>query len=73
MNGILKQEFIMGITTTDLNLMNKLISQSIKIYNAERPHWSYWMKTPDTMHKQKQNKIRTHKNKVEMRARSHVY
>ena len=61
----------MGITTTDLNLMNKLISQSIKIYNAEEP-LELLDEDSYTMHKQKQNKIRTHKNKVEM-ARSHVY
>lgn len=72
-NGILKQEFIMGITTTDLSLMNKLINQSVKIYNEERPHWSCWMKTPDTMHKQKETKIKTYKNKVEMEASSHLH
>ena len=37
-NGILKQEFIQGIRTNDLELMTKLIEQSIRIYNEERPH-----------------------------------
>lgn len=62
-NGILKQEFIRGITTQDLELMEKLIKQSVYIYNHERPHWSCYMKTPDYMHKQRSIKIRTYKTK----------
>jgi len=72
-NGILKHEFIMGITTTDLNLMTKLINQSIKIYNQERPHWSCWMKTPNSMHNQKETKIKTYKNKVDIKLMPNVY
>lgn len=72
-NGILKHEFILGITTNDLNLMKKLIGQSIHIYNHERPHWSCWMNTPNNMHQQKNIKIRTYKNNVDMRGNSHVY
>lgn len=53
----------MGITTSDLSLMNKLITQSIDIYNQERPHWSCWMKTPNSMHQQRSIKIKTYKNK----------
>jgi len=62
-NGILKHEFILGITTNDLELMNKLIDQSIYIYNNERPHWSCRMNTPAFMHLQSQIKIRNYKNK----------
>lgn len=62
-NGILKYEFIRGISTNDLHLMNKLIEQSIEIYNNERPHWSCWMNTPTMMHKQRKIKIRTYKKK----------
>lgn len=62
-NGILKQEFIRGITSSDLELMNKLIEQSIFIYNQERPHWSCFMNTPNFMHQQKRIKIRTYKTK----------
>lgn len=62
-NGILKQEFIRGITTDDLALMRKLIEQSIYIYNNERPHWSCYMRTPKEVHKQKNMKIRTYKTK----------
>ena len=62
-NGILKHEFILGITIRDLDLMNKLIDESIYIYNNERPHWSCRMETPIKMHQQNTIKIRTYKNK----------
>ena len=35
-NGILKQEFILGIKVDDIKLMRCLIDQSIDIYNKER-------------------------------------
>lgn len=62
-NGILKQEFIGGIQITDIQLMKKLIEQSIDIYNKERPHWSCHMNTPNQMHQQREIKIRTYKTK----------
>lgn len=62
-NGILKHEFILGVTTSDLKLMTKLIEQSIYIYNHDRPHWSCWMNTPVFMHQQDTVKIRTYRNK----------
>lgn len=62
-NGILKHEFILGISISNLNLMRKLIEQSIDIYNNERPHWSCWMNTPNSMHQQSNIKIRTYKTK----------
>lgn len=62
-NGILKQEFIKGVLVNDVDLMNKLIEQVIKIYNQERPHYSCYMKTPEFMHQQQKIKIRTYKKK----------
>ena len=62
-NGILKQEFIRGIVINDLELMKKLIQQSVYIYNNERPHWSCYMNTPTYMHQQRKIKIRTYKMK----------
>lgn len=62
-NGILKHEFILGITTIDLELMSKLINESIDIYNSERPHWSCWMNTPNAMHEQRTINIKTYKTK----------
>ena len=62
-NGILKQEFILGIKVSDIGLMSKLIEQSIYIYNNDRPHWSCWMNTPAIMHQQDKVKIKTYRNK----------
>lgn len=62
-NGIIKQEFIMGVKIKDLDLMKILISQSIEIYNKERPHLSCEMHTPEYMHKQDQIKIKNYKRK----------
>lgn len=63
-NGILKQEFIRGIEIKDIQLMKKLITQSIQIYNLERPHYSCHMETPNDMHKQRLIKIKTYKRKI---------
>ena len=62
-NGILKQEFIRNISTTDLELMSLLVKQSVNIYNEIHPHWSCYMKTPNYMHQQREIKIRTYKTK----------
>ena len=62
-NGILKQEFILDIKVKVIELMNKLISQSIKIYNNERPHLSFKMHTPNYMHKQSDAVFKTYKRK----------
>jgi transposase InsO family protein len=62
-NGILKQEFIKGILIQDVELMSKLVGQSIEIYNDERPHYSCYMKTPNYMHKQQKIETRTYKKK----------
>ena len=64
-NGILKQEFIMGISTDDQILMGRLIKESINIYNNQRPHWSCHMKTPKQMHVQNKIQIKTYKKKNE--------
>lgn len=63
-NGILKQEFIGGILISDIKLMKLLISQSIHIYNQERPHWSCRMNTPEVMHQQRKIEIRSYKLKI---------
>lgn len=62
-NGILKQEFLMNTKNIDIKTMKTLIKQSIEIYNQYRPHWSCYMLTPNQMHKQKNIKIKTYKNK----------
>lgn len=62
-NGILKQEFIRGVDIKDIQLMKKLLTQSIQIYNQERPHYSCHMATPNEMHKQRSIKTKTYKKK----------
>ena len=66
-NGIIKQEFLEGTQNLRLDLMKKLVKQTIKIYNCKRPHWSCWMNTPNAMHEQKKIKIRTYKRKSSIR------
>jgi transposase InsO family protein len=62
-NGILKQEFLIHIKNININTMRTIVKQSIEIYNQYRPHWSCNMLTPNQMHKQKNIKIKTYKNK----------
>lgn len=62
-NGILKQEFIGDNNNLKLPIMKALVSDSIKIYNHKRPHYSCYMKTPEVMHQQREVQIRTYKNK----------
>jgi putative transposase len=60
-NGIIKQEFLFGIIIKDLDLMKKIIAQSIEIYNQERPHISCHYLTPEQMHLQRKIKMKTYK------------
>ncbi len=62
-NGILKQEFILGRKVSDIEVMNCLIRESINIYNKERPHLSCKMNTPEFMHDQSEIVIKTYKTK----------
>lgn len=62
-NGILKQEFLQGIMIKDIELMKKIVAESIQIYNCERPHISCHMLTPERMHKQREIKMKTYKKK----------
>ena len=49
-NGILKQEFLLQIPE-DLDQAQRMVRQSITIYNTERPHCSLQLKTPDEVHR----------------------
>ncbi|AXS79271.1 IS3 family transposase [Dechloromonas sp. HYN0024] len=49
-NGILKHEFLLQ-QPSDLNQARHMVSQSIAIYNQERPHLSLQLKTPDEVHR----------------------
>jgi len=69
-NGILKGEFIGYKNKCSLPTMDKLIKNSIDIYNERRPHFSCLYKTPMQMHQQNEIKIKTYKNKY---PRKHVF
>ena len=60
-NGILKQEFIELVNVNQIDVMGKLIEQSINIYNTKRPHLSCNMLTPNKMHQQKKIKYKSYK------------
>lgn len=49
-NGILKQEFLLQ-RPDNLDQARRMVSQSIAIYNQERPHFSLQLKTPDEVHR----------------------
>ncbi len=48
-NGILKTEFLLSCPA-DLEQAQKIVEESIEIYNTERPHLSLKYKTPDAVH-----------------------
>ncbi|MDP9781615.1 putative transposase [Pseudomonas fluorescens] len=49
-NGILKTELLLQ-QPQDLTQAKKMVSESVSIYNRERPHLSLKYKTPDAMHR----------------------
>lgn len=51
-NGILKDEFGLDQVFKNLEQLKKQTSESIKIYNEQRPHLSNQMLTPEIMHLQ---------------------
>lgn len=49
-NGILKGEFLLS-RPANLEQARRMVGESIQIYNAERPHLSLKMQTPDAVHR----------------------
>ncbi|EPJ93003.1 ISPsy11, transposase OrfB [Pseudomonas psychrophila] len=49
-NGILKTEFLLH-RPKDTAEAARMVEQSVKIHNSERPHQSLKYKTPDAMHR----------------------
>ena len=49
-NGILKCEFLLH-RPRDLGQARQMVAEAVQIYNAERPHMSLKMQTPDAMHR----------------------
>lgn len=69
-NGILKQEFLIGVQDLDIDIVKTIVKQSVKIYNNSRPHTSCYMATPQKTHLQQEMKIRTYKSKKSQQERS---
>lgn len=60
-NGILKQEFAIDKYAVAIPILEKIVAESIRIYNRYRPHYSCHFKTPEQMHQQQIITIRTYK------------
>ena len=50
MNGILKMEYLLR-RPADIDEARRMVSESIQIYNEERPHTALKYKTPDEVHR----------------------
>ncbi|WP_375559939.1 integrase core domain-containing protein [Bernardetia sp. OM2101] len=61
MSNYLKQEFLLDSQITYLKFLQKVVKQSVEIYNTERPHWSLYMQTPQQTHQEENIRIRTYK------------
>jgi putative transposase len=62
-NGILKYEFGLGRTLPNLKIAQKMLKESIEIYNSERPHFSLELSTPARAHLRQSHKYRSYSNK----------
>ena len=49
-NGILKDEFMLGDTLAGYEIAVKMVKESIQSYNGERPHLSLNYETPNQRH-----------------------
>jgi putative transposase len=67
-NGILKQEFLLEEYQVDIQTMQLLVKDTVRLYNTKVPHYSCYMRTPEQMHEQKEIEIKSYKNKDRCRA-----
>ena len=49
-NGILKNEYMLGEKLVSFKVAKELVDEAVKIYNNERPHMSLNYKTPNEVH-----------------------
>ena len=63
-NGIIKHEFELENHQQPIEIIKKIVEQSIAIYNSQRPHFSCSMLTPNQMHCQQKIEIKTYKTKT---------
>jgi len=59
-NGILKHELLLS-KPKDLVEARKMVKESVRIYNQQRPHLSLKYKTPDAVHRAFLNQPKTGK------------
>ena len=62
-NATIKHEFLLEELECDLGAQQRIVAQSVAIYNELRPHLSCGMLTPNDMHRQCEKEIVTYKTK----------
>ncbi|MDP5120996.1 MAG: integrase core domain-containing protein, partial [Spirosomaceae bacterium] len=62
-NGILKQEFMIDQIGKTIDVVRRVVKESIDIYNQKRPLFSNHLLTPNQMHQQNKIKMKTYKTK----------
>ena len=62
-NSTIKHEFLLEELECDLLSQQRVVAQSVKIYNNVRPHLSCGMLTPEQMHRQCKKQIVTYRIK----------
>ncbi|ARR10469.1 integrase (plasmid) [Vibrio campbellii] len=50
LNGILKMEYLLT-KPNDLNKAKKMVVESVKLYNEQKPHTALKYKMPDEVHR----------------------
>ena len=68
-NATIKHEFLLEELECDLGMQQRIVAQSVAIYNELRPHLSCGMLTPDEMHRQCKKEIVTYRTKNDNTAR----
>lgn len=68
-NATMKHEFLLEELPCDLRIRQRVVAQSVAIYNGMRPHLSCGMLTPNQMHRQSKNEIKTYRTKNDNTAR----
>lgn len=49
-NGILKEEFLLGETLANFEIARRMVKEAVQVYNEERPHLSLNYATPSERH-----------------------
>ena len=62
-NATIKHEFLLEELDCNLSTQQRIVAQSVVIYNELRPHLSCGMLTPNEMHNQSKKKIITYRTK----------